>query len=672
MTASLALACCPGAANAQTATIHMPPGAIQIDGSSTDTNLDWGIMWNGYLGAGGSATEVYTNGFSSSNSIPGSIHVTILLSGDAASNAPTGPDGGAANLAVGDFITPGIGYNPNLNANQTNEVDFSQYSALSFDIWVNINTSSNSAIPINLYDWYGDSVQIGSVPIPATNGWQHFSFPIGLEFSFNDTNAPPPNGTAWGFYNWYETNPPACEDFYIDNVQLVGEPAFPPPTLTPPVNAIQGLNVFASTEEDSIWDEQMVMLVTNNGLSWVGRASAAHPVSYSFAMDGFPANCPWAAEAYLFLIPNASAEENAPDWIEANGVTVSVNSTGGGGVMNFAYKVNDPEDDSMYWSLSPYTNAPGSCNGATNCIETGNLATVTSAKLFGTWTVTFTSDTDGMLTAPDGTTTNFVFPSYNVSYFAETNGFNVYLGYEANDTNAINQAVVYSSFAVSNVPSACSDNFLADTSLNTSLWTSSYSIGPEGVLIVSSNAPYWVAWTIPARGFSLVDSASLGTGALWNDVTTYVPIPMYYLSQQLISTNDLTGTNAEFFALIKRTPTQLLVLLPGETNAPNTATGKKGTPTSIDLYSGTDGQVPITVLAVDSHWNPVGGVTDSITITSSDPNGYANGSNPAPLSNGSEQFSWSFGSAGTQTLTATDTTNPSLKPNTDTVLVLDQ
>jgi hypothetical protein len=131
--------------------------------------------------------------------------------------------------------------------------------------------------------------------------------------------------------------------------------------------------------------------------------------------------------------------------------------------------------------------------------------------------------------------------------------------------------------------------------LNTSLWTSSYSIGPEGVLIVSSNAPYWVAWTIPARGFSLVDSASLGTGALWNDVTTYVPIPMYYLSQQLISTNDLTGTNAEFFALIKRTPTQLLVLLPGETNAPNTATGKKGTPTSIDLYSGTDGQVPITV-----------------------------------------------------------------------------
>jgi hypothetical protein len=157
VSASLALACWPGAANAQTTTMLMPPGAIQLNGSPTDTNVDWGIFWNGYLGAGGSATEVYTNGFSSSSDIPGSIHVTILFSGDAASNAPTGPNGGAANIAVGDFLVPGIGYNTS-SAADTNELDFSLYSALSFDIYVNINTSSNSAIPISLYDWNGDQI----------------------------------------------------------------------------------------------------------------------------------------------------------------------------------------------------------------------------------------------------------------------------------------------------------------------------------------------------------------------------------------------------------------------------------------------------------------------------------------------------------------------------------
>jgi hypothetical protein len=291
----------------------------------------------------------------------------------------------------------------------------------------------------------------------------------------------------------------------------------------------------------------------------------------------------------------------------------------------------------------------------------------------GTWTITFTSDTNGMLTAPDGTTNSFIFPPYNVGYFAdETNTFNVYLGMSAGITNAINQAMVFSSFAISNVPSACSDNFLADTSLNTNLWTATNSIGPEGVLIVPSNAPYWVSWTLPANGFSLAESASLGTGALWYNVTSYLPIPMYGLSRQLISTNDLTGTNAEFFALIKRAYTQLLVLLPGETNAPNTATGKKGTPTPVDLIS-AGGQVTITVQAVDAHWNPVGGVTDNINITSTDTSGNVNGSNPAPLSNGSEQFNWYFGTADTQTVTATDTTNTNIPPATSSpVQVLNQ
>ncbi len=517
-----------------------------------------------------------------------------------------------------------------------------RYSALSFDILVNVNTSSNIDIPVYLYSWNYDSAQIGSVPIPATTGWQHISIPIPNTFDFNDAKAPPPNGTAWGLYNRYPNNPPACSDFWIDNVQLVGAGVIPPPTLTPPVKAVQGLNAFATTQQNSVWDRQEVMLVASDGLSWVGRASAANPVSYSYTIKDFPAgtNVAYNTEAYLFLAPNASAEENAPDWTEPNCAVVSVVSTGnGGGEMQFEYKVNDANDNQMFWGGAAFTNAPGSWDGVTaNYLESGYLGNVQSATLLGTWTVQFTSDTNGTLIAPDGTTNTFIFPPYNVTEFAETNGFNVYLGMVANTTSALGQAVVYSSFAISNVPSAVSDNFLADTSLNTNIWNASFSIGRGSVLLVPSSAPYWVGWTLPAAGFSLVESSSLGANAVWNDVKTYAAIPtinasQQALSQQLIGASDLPPGNSAFFALVKRVATQLQVLVPGETNAPGTASGKIGTP--LPQTAGTP--FDVTVNACDATWHIATTCSDTVDITSND--GFASLPTDAPLVNGTITFS---------------------------------
>jgi hypothetical protein len=264
-----------------------------------------------------------------------------------------------------------------------------------------------------------------------------------------------------------------------------------------------------------------------------------------------------------------------------------------------------------------------------------------------------------MLIAPDGTTSSFIFPPYNVGYFAETTGFNVYLGMQANTASAINQSVVYSSFAVSNVPSACNDNFLADTSLNTNLWISSYSSGPKGVLIVPSNAPYWVAWTLPAPGFSLVDIGSLGTGAFWNEVTNYAPIPMFDINQQLVSANDLPPGNAAFFAVSQSVLSRLQILLPGETAAPGTPTGKTGTP---DIqYAGN--YFYVTVNAVDDRWNLVSSVNDTIAITSTDTNTTDMPPNAA-LVGGTGQFVIVFSYSGNYTMTASDVTDPAIAPDT--------
>ncbi len=115
---------------------------------------------------------------------------------------------------------------------------------------------------------------------------------------------------------------------------------------------------------------------------------------------------------------------------------------------------------------------------------------------------------------------------------------------------------------------------------------------------------------------------------------------------------NLTVGNAGF--------TKLQILLPGETAAPGTATGKTGTPTAQAAGVSFDGVV---VNAVDAYWNPVTS-TDTINLVSND-------SNPtlpadAPLSGGTVTFNNVTLRKATSaaTLTASDQTNGAKTPNT--------
>src|SRR5207247_5283605 len=61
---------------------------------------------------------------------------------------------------------------------------------------------------------------------------------------------------------------------------------------------------------------------------------------------------------------------------------------------------------------------------------------------------------------------------------------------------------------------------------------------------------------------------------------------------------------------------KLQLLMPGETAAPGSASGKTGTPTA--YTAGTPSNV--TVNAVDNFWNTVNTITDTVGITSSEDN----------------------------------------------------
>src|SRR5439155_17118476 len=102
---------------------------------------------------------------------------------------------------------------------------------------------------------------------------------------------------------------------------------------------------------------------------------------------------------------------------------------------------------------------------------------------------------------------------------------------------------------------------------------------------------------------------------------------------------------------------KLQLLLPGETAAPGTPTGKTGTPTA--ETAGT--AFTITVNSVDANWNVVSN-TDTVAITSSD----ANATMPAnaALVSGTKTFSVTLKTAGARTLTASDASDGGKTANT--------
>jgi hypothetical protein len=107
---------------------------------------------------------------------------------------------------------------------------------------------------------------------------------------------------------------------------------------------------------------------------------------------------------------------------------------------------------------------------------------------------------------------------------------------------------------------------------------------------------------------------------------------------------------------------RLLVLLPGQTNAQGTATGRGGTAAAT---AGSNTLVRVT--ATDVYFNPTGGISDTVAVTTSDPSAVLPPN--AALVDGSNAFNLVLNIAGSQTVTASDVTDPTKTANTDSVVV---
>src|SRR5262249_7829046 len=127
----------------------------------------------------------------------------------------------------------------------------------------------------------------------------------------------------------------------------------------------------------------------------------------------------------------------------------------------------------------------------------------------------------------------------------------------------------------------------------------------------------------------------IGTSAGNGTVTyTNLEIDAVGTNKQLTaSASGFSSALSSVFPVTGASFSQLQVLLPGETAAPGSLTGKTGTP--LAQTAGT--AFSVTVNAVDANWNLINTVTDTARITSSDGNATLPAN--AALVNGTKTFS---------------------------------
>ncbi len=574
---------------------------------------------------------------------------------DGAVNAPGGPAGGSLYLTVPFANSSGW---QELQLHFSGDQNLANYINVEFDIKVDVANShvgpnGYGAIYPVIQNWSGGSPGWGQLsPQFVTNngtGWQHMSFQlIGVAGSMNrlvldlNTGGGPVTNTC---------------AYWIDNIALTTA-ALPPPTLASPVAAPAetGLTLLPATTGQY----QRVMVYPNPtlGTSW-GWYGVGGPVSYSFTITNFPNVNNYGAQ--MFLIPNATmqytATDTSVDWNCTNDLVLSISANGD----------NPPTGWGVTFAAK--TNSPGALGQGNPNLTITNFAYNTLPV--GTWTVTFNNNTDFTITAPDNSVVSASLPA-DVADIVSGNAagntaMTAYFGIQPNNPAGLGKAAVFSNIKITGTTSPnINDNFNTG-SLDTNTW-SKLSDQPLDIFVNDGDLIYYVTWNTPNdQGYSTLLSAATVSGP-WVDLVSSADWMLVNgnkaakISKSALQS--LTGqSGTAFFRLIKRQFSQLQVLLPGETSAPNTPTGKTGTPTPIT----TGDIINVTINSVDDNFNIVN-ASDMIHLVGSDPSVVADGD--YALSGGTVSILVQFQSAGAFTVTASDLTDPTKTSGTSSSITV--
>lgn len=465
----------------------------------------------------------------------------VVWSASSFTNDPVGSYGASVDFQGGEnlttsIVTPGegggssqaweIAFNPNQpNINfQTTGVPYpasgntntllANYT-ISFDMQVTGNdVSPASGIQISIfanqsgangYAVFGSNLLLANTVtnvFGAGRGYQHYSFPLS---SFKNNGISVATATNLSIGIGYVSYPAgltaATETFDIANLQITMQtnpPAPPQPTLTA-LAAKPGLRIFQKASDATYTQEGIETVDINQ--AWVGLATPSTPVSYAITFQDFDTVANYTMNVQL--VPNAGT---GPYTVYESANDLLWTITSGGGASGFTT------------ALAFKTNSPANVNGGETNVVLASMTT-TSTNGRGTWTLTFTNDTDGSVTAPDGTKGYFSLdPSVPPQF---VNPLSVCFGTSAGATGGYGQFTDISRIAITNVGGLNkNDNFANDAALDTTVWDPTFSrdnpaYGNDAgsVILVSSNTPsYWVNWNIPDDGYGLGTKAGLNGG----------------------------------------------------------------------------------------------------------------------------------------------------------------
>lgn len=495
------------------------------------------------------------------------------------------------------------------------------------NLQIGLTTRTSWDNRINAREW--------SLPLTSTN-WTHVNIPVNPTWNFLNE--------VVGFYAYMWSGDAHTNNLILnlDNVMLTKPTApvvIPPPTLSLQ-KATPGLNLIASTE---VQYERRSIRSTDTSMSWY---DSTEPVTYALNIKEGPGLASPGYQAHIFLAPSEPNDDAASiDWNTPNLVWLHIESNAaGGGQATFRYKTNHPGANAMLFNTNPAaTNASG-------VIGVGNLGTIQSSAITGDWKMTLANPGVVTMTAPDGTSTNLTIPADAAALFS--GGMRVYYGIQANNDTQYGRGYVFQNVKVSTpTRTLLEDNFSGDT-LDTDKWERRSGDANNAIVVVPTNANWWLRWTLPAVGYTAQVSTNLAATNSWKNLASTNQYTVRGQRRTLVSATEVSPSSA-FFRLMKRQFTKLQVLLPGETAAPGTATGKTGTPTAVQVFTPFD----IVVNAVDNDWYPITGVTDTIHLATDDTT--ATVPADAQLVNGTATFTGAyFGAEGTFTFTATDVTDP--------------
>ena len=508
-------------------------------------------------------------------------------------------------------------------------------------------------------------IKFGNFVIANTNGWQHYSMPVA---TFN-------GGCMNNFVldmdmNTYGSGPVHAGpvSIWVDNIVFTTPPVPPTSFTTIGSQPMVGQLPCGGLVFDPIAGGQYERCMVYPGvpgakMQWYNNT----PATYSFKIAEFPTGSGFSGYQWnVFWVPTNAMmwgqADGSIDWNCTNDLILNYNNTGGAGGVGRV-------------GLSAKTNL----SGANPNVTIGGFDYAGSPV--GTWSIKFTDNADLTVTAPDGTTHPFAIDPAVVEQISGNSLGNtdmqVYFGIFPGQNYNIGVPAVYNNITIATATTNITDSFCpinnsnAPSYLDPNTWaeigsTAYVDCCPAHILppLTPGHSKLTLSWLTGSyiSPNALLASANPSGGwksfidpSNWINVAT-VPTAV---KQAQFRPDDLDGllqgaeaTGGAYFRLAKRVASQLQVLLPGETNAPGTTTGKIGTP----VPQSTGNAFDITVNACDSTWT-ICPSSDIVAITSSDTQAWLPPN--TALVNGTVTIpgNFFFLQTGTWTVTATDTSN---------------